>query len=460
VNNIGLPTGCQVEQAFVLHRHAARYPSPSDTIAINQVTTYLKSVTGNYTGPLSFFNTWTNQLGTDLLLPQGTSMEYYSGVNFWVQYGRLLYNAAAGQNYYNASGQIIPQVRCNTIPRITDSAVSWSNGFFTLYNTSSKYTLLAIPVGLGVNNTLASFYTCRNFGNTSYGIFNINQDLYIPIGNYLQNAVTRLSQYVPSGVNLSVYDVFIMQEICPYEYSIFGSSGFCNLFTLSEWQGFRYTFDLYIYNIYSFGSPFGRALGLGIVEELVARLTNKTIPVSDSSVNSTLDGSTSSFPLGQLFYLDMTHDFMLVGFLTALSIEYFRQNLSYNAFPPPENRHFKTTNIIPYAARIITERIGCISSNPIATNVTSTQYTSTQYGYSPSSATYKFIRMKLNSGILPLNTIQGGYCSNRTDGLCPLQNFLASQAKASAKANYGQICFGNYVYNASRFTGNGNYFPG
>ncbi len=455
----GLPDGCQIEQAFVVHRHAARYPSPGDTLGINQVTSYLKNTTGNYTGLLSFFNTWTNQLGTDSLVPEGTSMEYQSGVNFWVKYGRLLYNAAPGQNYYNATGETIPQLRCNTIPRITDSAVSWANGFFALYNTSSKYTLLAMPAALGVNNTLASYYSCVNFLNTSYAIYNLAAALYYPIGNYLKDTVTRLSQYVPSDISLSAFDVFILQSLCPYEYGVFGSSDFCNLFTLNEWRGFRYAYDLYIYNGYSFGSPFGRALGLGILEELVARLTNQTIPISDSSVNTTFDGSTSSFPLGQLFYLDMTHDFMLVGFLTALSLDYFRQDLLLNAFPPPEDRHFKTTNIIPYAARIITEKIGCVSSNPTATNSNRTQYTPTQYGYSAENAVYKFIRMRLNSGILPLETIRGGYCVGRTDGLCPLDNFLASQANASAQANYGEICFGNFVYNASQFTGDGNYFP-
>jgi hypothetical protein len=385
-------------------------------------------------------------------------MEYASGVSFWNKYGRILYNAAAAQAFYNPANQSIPLLRCNNIPRVTDSAVSWAAGYFGIYNATSDYSLLIIPAATGFNNTLSSYLACRNFLNTSYGMFNIVASLYYPIQYYLQGTVTRLSQYVPSDVNLTVTDAFVMQQLCVYEYVVFDSSDFCSLFTLTEWRGFQYALDLFVYNGFSFGSPSGRALGIGTLQELIARLTNQTISISNSSVNSTLDGNQNTFPLGQQFYLDMSHDFMIVGMLTAMSLDYFHQPLVLNNFPPPEDRHFKTSYVIPYAARLITEKIGCISSNPVENNVTHTQYTPTQYGYSPLNATYKFIRMRLNSGILPLSTIRGGYCSNRTDGLCSLNNFLASQSNASNEANYGNICFGNYVYNSSAFTGDGNYF--
>ena len=54
--------------------------------------------------------------------------------------------------------------------------------------------------------------------------------------------------------------------------------------------------------------------------------------------------------------------------------------------------------------------------------------------------------MRLNNGILPLNTIRGGGCANgRTDGMCSLSNFIASQADAYALSNYDFACFGNYT---------------
>lgn len=48
-----------------------------------------------------------------------------------------------------------------------------------------------------------------------------------------------------------------------------------------------------------------QAQGIGYVQELLSRLMNQTIPVSNSSVNSTMDSDPATFPLGQPFYLDM-----------------------------------------------------------------------------------------------------------------------------------------------------------
>lgn len=53
--------------------------------------------------------------------------------------------------------------------------------------------------------------------------------------------------------------------------------------------------------------------------------------------------------------------------------------------------------------------------------------------------------MRLNSGILPLVTIRGGFCEGRTDGMCSLTNFMNSQNGLERLANYDYACFGNYT---------------
>lgn len=53
--------------------------------------------------------------------------------------------------------------------------------------------------------------------------------------------------------------------------------------------------------------------------------------------------------------------------------------------------------------------------------------------------------MRLNNGILPLDTIRGGKCSGRSDGLCGMEDFLASQYQAEELANYQFSCFANYT---------------
>lgn len=67
-------------------------------------------------GALEFLNIRTYRLGEGVfegfLTATGSATEFTLGVNFWNQYGRLLYNAAAGQPYYNASSgkQILRRV--------------------------------------------------------------------------------------------------------------------------------------------------------------------------------------------------------------------------------------------------------------------------------------------------------------------------------------------------------------
>lgn len=83
-------------------------------------------------------------------------------------YGRLLYDAIPGQNYYNASftngtARPKPVLRTTSQARILQSAEFWAEGFFGYQtNVSSLYDLVVIPEGGTENNTLASYDSCAN----------------------------------------------------------------------------------------------------------------------------------------------------------------------------------------------------------------------------------------------------------------------------------------------------------
>ena len=80
-----------------------------------------------------------------------------------------------------------------------------------------------------------------------------------------------------------------MQSLCAYETAYIGQSDFCYLFTQDEWAGFENSIEIKYYYDFSYGSPIGRAQGIGYVQELIARLKNEYITSSNSSVNSTFD---------------------------------------------------------------------------------------------------------------------------------------------------------------------------
>jgi hypothetical protein len=99
----------------------------------------------------------------------------------------------------------------------------------------------------------------------------------------------------------------------------------------------------------------------------------------------------------------------------------------------------------PFGAKLVTEVIGCADPDPKPVRDKRVTYYPSQYGYEESKATNKFIRMRLNNGIVPLDSIRGGKCEGRSDGLCKLDDFVASQADAEKLANYDYACFTNYT---------------
>ena len=466
VEDVGLPSYCQIEQAHVLQRHANRFPTSSEEDGTNderfasKVLNYTRAGQGSFTGPLAFLNSYHYEMSEGYLTGLGASASFMAGVAFWNNYGRILYNASVGQLAYNASypngtARPKPVLRTTSQSRIYNSEVNWALGFFgtsfervpnpNLTNASTPFNVVVIPEGGTENNTLASYDSCFNDNDETIGYLG-DSDVFTYIPKYLANATARFQQYAGKNFTFTTNDTYAMQSICAYEQGYLGMSDFCYLFTQAEWDSFENTLDMEYYYDYAYGNPTGRAQGLGYVQELLARLKHQYITASNSSVNSTIDNNAAQFPLSQPFYADFSHDDIIISTLTALSLDYFRDPPSLIAVPPNPNRKFILSHLTPFGARLVTEVIGCASSNPPPVPAHRTQYYPTQYGYNAANASNKFIRMRLNNGILPLHSIRGGACANgRPDGMCAMGAFLKSQEGGETLANYQYACFGNYT---------------
>lgn len=348
VEDVGLPDGCAIEQAHLLQRHANRGPTSyfDDGINDDRFAQKLADWNGSepFTGPLSFLNTYTYLLNDDGYLNNlGAQTEFAAGASFWNRYGRLLFDAVPGQLAYNASysngtARPKPVLRTTSQSRMRNTEINWALGFFgpsfqvvpdpTLANATSAFDVLVIPEGGSENNTLAAYDSC--FGDYVYDVGYMGDlDLTTYIPKYLAAATERLSQYVPASFNLTANDTYAMQSICAYEATSIGESQFCGFFTLDEWDGFELTLDTEYYYDYSWGQPTGRAQGIGYLQELLARLQNEYINVSNTSVNSTLTDNPTTFPLGREFYADFSHDDIIISVLTAMSLDYFKDAPNY-----------------------------------------------------------------------------------------------------------------------------------
>jgi hypothetical protein len=91
VKDVGLPNGCQIEQAHTLQRHSNRFPTSAFDDGANDANFGAKvanftsgKAEPGFTGPLEFLNSWNIIFkDTGLLTGLGASSEFQSGVMFW-----------------------------------------------------------------------------------------------------------------------------------------------------------------------------------------------------------------------------------------------------------------------------------------------------------------------------------------------------------------------------------------
>jgi hypothetical protein len=234
-----LPDGCQVEQAHTLQRHAERFPTGAFDDGKNDenFAAKVKNFTEanpqkSFSGPLSFLNSYRYNLAEGYLTGRGAGTEFQSGISFWNNYGRLLYDAPVGQLQYNASyangtARAKPVIRTTGQSRIENSQISWSLGFFgpsfyeiadpelTPFVNGSLFDVVVIPEGGVENNTLASYDSC--FRDLIEDVTYLGDRLmflqYVPL--YIANATARMNKYAPSGFQFNNNDTVSAADVAP-----------------------------------------------------------------------------------------------------------------------------------------------------------------------------------------------------------------------------------------------------
>jgi hypothetical protein len=297
------------------------------------------------------------------------------------------------------------------------------SGFFGLEWTNNA-TIEVIIEEQGFNNSLAGYKNCKNANSyVNMGGINATKEW---VAVYLKDATTRFQSMI--DLDWTIEDTYAAQTMCPYETVAYGYSAFCNLFTYDEWVGFEYSNDLYFAGSNGFQSPTGRAVGIGYVQETLARLQNHTLGYSGSQINVTLDNNTDTFPLNQSLYFDFSHDTNIMSILTAFGFKQFNQFLPGNKHPGQHN--LTVSHLEPFGCRLDIEIIK--TPQPLNEDRTYTQGGETTY-----------IHFILNQRTLPLG-FSFEECGARLDGWCELSTFLEVQKNSAKLANYDYACNGDY----------------
>ena len=406
----------------MLHRHGSRYPTsnnPVETLGRRLSELVARGGT-SFTDELEFVNDWSYGLGREILVPVGRQELFDSGVLHYYDYGHL----------YSTSTNII--ARTTTQDRMLKSAEYFMAGFFGLEWTNNA-TLELIIEGPGFNNSLSGYNNCKNaHAAVSKGGIKATQEWR---NVYLQNATARLQAMSGEDFKWDISSTYAAQTLCPYETVAYGYSAWCSLFTYEEWLGFEYSIDLWFAEANYFQSPTGRAIGIGWVEEFLARVNNHLLMTATAQDNITLDNNLETFPLNQTLYFDFSHDTNIAAVLTAFGLRQFAPLLPAKG-PIPSDRELVISHLQPFAARLDIEMIS--APHPVRAD--------RQHGgreeYSEGGPT-KYIHFLINQRTLPLGK-SFPECEDRTDGWCELSTFLDIQKGSLERSKYDESCNGDY----------------
>lgn len=125
----------------------------------------------------------------------------------------------------------------------------------------------------------------------------------------------------------------------------------------------------------------------------------------ETQTNHTLDDSPTTFPLNRTFYADFSHDNEMISIYSALGL--FVQPHELNPTQLDEGRTWKVSKLVPFSARMITEKLACDGSE------------------SGGREEGEYVRVLVNDAVQPL-----AFCGTQEHGLCELANFVESQAYA------------------------------
>ncbi|KAF2662465.1 phosphoglycerate mutase-like protein [Lophiostoma macrostomum CBS 122681] len=418
VNEYPIPSGSNVSWLNMVHRHGSRYPEVTGTEFV--LGQKIMSQKGNFTasGPVEFLNYYEFLLGAEILVPVGKQQLFDSGTLHYYNYGHL---------YPNNGSKIV--ARSTTQRRMTESAEYFLAGFFGL-GWQQNATLERIIESDDYNNTMAGYKMCNHSNWEGAAEAQRNWTKL-----YLQDAHHRIASNISGvlGSTWTLEDTYNAQALCAYETVALGFSPWCGVFTFAEWQGFEYSLDILFSSGNGFGSPVGRATGVGYVEEVLARMQHHVITSSASQINITLDNNTATFPVDQTLNLDFSHDANIIAILAAFGLTQFAGSLPLDRVLP--DREFVMSFLQPFAGRLDIEVVN--APRPVNANRSDTQNVYEEGG--PTS----YVHFLLNQRTVPLGRSLEE-CGLRDDGWCEMGTFLEVQKRQIALADYDFACWGDY----------------
>ncbi|EUC54745.1 histidine acid phosphatase, partial [Rhizoctonia solani AG-3 Rhs1AP] len=404
-----VPLGCNVTMINVLQRHGARYPTGKPGKALEATLAKLRNVQDIKEPSLQFIPTFRYHYIPGQLVPFGRAQSYISG-----QIIANKYSALGSRNFVRASNKA----------RIVESSQWWKQGFEGRPFDVDAFNLvqpdLVILLGKEFNNTLG-VETCpaAKLHKPSAG----TKHDWLLLAGFAQ-IKKRLNKDLP-GANLTESDAAHLMSLCGFDTAAKGgiASPWCGAFKDDEWQSYEYYNDLEKYYSDSYGSKYAPSEGVGWVNELIARLTNKAVE-DHTTTNTTLDSSQATFPWGPnapLVFADFSSDDNITKIISAMGI-YPPIDIPLESIPTPS---MVVSEIVPFAGCTVVEKISCSAEGAPTPGLSEGQLPPGDY-----------VRVLINDAVVPLPS-----CPTLGYGMCALSDFVNTSQKFACRGGNFFLCF-------------------
>ncbi|KAE9980049.1 hypothetical protein BLS_009231 [Venturia inaequalis] len=332
----GIPPGCEVDKAFLIHRHGSRQPISGEIEVIRALSYYINNSTALFSSPrgplpseFSFLQSgWKSTFTTNDLSGPGRQQLFDHGVALRLDYPYLYTETllVGGQD------------------RVVESSQWFAAGYFGRnYNETAKLDII------GENNLTVSWITSIDTCNSWE--YSSGNDLVSTWGKiYLPPIASRINTLLAPnypGVNFTAANVHGMLWSCAYGTAVFGKGNtpWCPIFNQTEILNFEYELDLLMRGAFGYGLPGGQGPVLG--SQLVSNVTT----FLSSNITDNL-------------FLSFAHDTTIDLGLTALGLA---NDSSYPAPGPPDpSRAWRTSTQVPFAAQMLWKRLDCDGEKRIA----------------------------------------------------------------------------------------------
>lgn len=397
-----LPPGCHATFAQVLSRHGARSPTKDKAKTYDDLIKSIQSSVSDYAPGFEFLRDYQPNFVPDELSAFGEAEMVDEGKAFF-------------GTYSNLAKDVEPFVRAAGSGRVVMSAQNFTQGFYGAKGAAVNEQILVIPETDGFNNTLEHGGCAAFEDGSGKKLGKKKQQAWR--GIFATPIAKRLNTKLP-GANISVEQVTLLMDLCAFNTVLDDQareSQFCWMFSKDEWRSYDYYQSLEKWYVYGPGRDFGPTQGVGWVNELLARLTDK--PVDDhTTTNSTLDSDEATFPLGRKLYADFTHDNTMMTIYGAMGLFNRTENLpSDRKLSPKQTLGYSASWVVPFAGRMVVEKMVC-----------------------QGQADEELVRVLINDRVVPL---QG--CNADKLGRCKLDAFVESQSFSRSGGRWGECAATN-----------------